>query len=139
MFSMLPTIPTLNATTGISSSTRRAWSTTHSGSTACRFSTPAVSCTVIAVITESAWQPIAASVSRSACTPAPPVGSAAENASTIGGRVEEDMGSEETGGGWQAARRSGYDAGQIHCNPSQPNDGKARFQNLDVFDLRLRL
>src|SRR6266699_325038 len=52
MFSMLPTIPTLNAATGISSSTKRAWSTTHSGSTACMFSTPAVSWTVIAVITE---------------------------------------------------------------------------------------
>src|SRR5713101_134716 len=43
-----------------------------------------------------------------------------------------------TGGSWQAALRSGYDA-TAHCNPSQPNDGKARFQNLDVFDLRIHL
>ena len=39
---------------------------------------------------------------------------------------------------WQAARRSGYDATD-HCNPSQLDDGKARIQNLDVFDLRIRI
>src|SRR5260370_16324555 len=48
------------------------------------------------------------------------------------------MGSEEPAGGWQAALRSGYDA-TAHCNPSQPDDGKARFQNLDVFDLWIHL
>src|SRR5882672_8179839 len=43
-----------------------------------------------------------------------------------------------TGDLWQAARRSGYDAA-AHCNSSQPNDGKARIQNLDVLDLRLHI
>src|SRR5215470_8909166 len=134
MFSTLPTTPTLNAATGMSSRTRRAWSTTQSASTACRFSTPAVSCTVIAVTTDKAWHPIAVSVSRSACTPAPPVGSAAAKASTIEG---EGMAAKYRRS-VQAARRSGYDA-TAHCNSSQPNDGKARIQNLDVPDLRLHL
>jgi len=48
------------------------------------------------------------------------------------------MGGEEPAVTGKAARRSGYDA-TAHCNLSQPDDGKARFQNLDVFDLRLRL
>jgi hypothetical protein len=44
-----------------------------------------VSCTVIAVMTDSGWQPMLASVSRSAWMPAPPVGSDAEKQSTSGG------------------------------------------------------
>src|SRR5690348_5784938 len=75
-----------------------------------------------------------ASVRRSACTPAPPLGSAAANARTMGG---EDMAAKYRRC-WQAARRSGYDA-TAHCNSSQPDDGKARIQNLDVSDLRIRL
>jgi rubredoxin len=44
-----------------------------------------VSCTVSAVITESGWQPMLPSVRRSAWMPAPPVGSEAAKARTIGG------------------------------------------------------
>ena len=44
-----------------------------------------VSCTVIAVITDSGWQPMLASVRISACMPAPEVGSVAENTNTMGG------------------------------------------------------
>ena len=49
-------------------------------------STPRVSCTVIAVTTDSGWQPMLANVRMSACRPAPPVGSDAANVSTIGGK-----------------------------------------------------
>ena len=38
-----------------------------------------------AVITDNGWHPILAMVSRSACKPAPPVGSLAAKESTIGG------------------------------------------------------
>jgi hypothetical protein len=48
-------------------------------------STPRVSCTVIAVTTDSGWQPMLANVRMSACSPAPPVGSDAANVSTMGG------------------------------------------------------
>ena len=48
-------------------------------------STPSESCTVIAVITDSGWQPMLASVRRSACMPAPPEGSDAAKVSTSGG------------------------------------------------------
>jgi len=44
-----------------------------------------VSCTVMAVITDSGWQPMLASVRISACRPAPPEGSPAEKASTMRG------------------------------------------------------
>jgi hypothetical protein len=49
-----------------------------------------VSCAVIAVSTESGWQPRLAMLSRSACNPAPPVGSDAAKARTIGG--DDDIG-----------------------------------------------
>lgn len=44
-----------------------------------------VSCTVIAVTTDNGWHPKLASVSRSACIPAPPLGSLAAKLKTIGG------------------------------------------------------
>jgi hypothetical protein len=85
MDSAPPSMPSLNAATGTSSSSMRAWSATHSASIARISSTPAVSCTVMAVITDSGWQPMLASVSRSAWMPAPPVGSDAAKLSTSGG------------------------------------------------------
>ena len=85
MFSTLPSAPILNASTGMSSSRQRAWSATQSASIGSTPSTPVVSCTVSAVTTESGWQPMLASVSRSACMPAPPDGSEAANVSTTGG------------------------------------------------------
>jgi hypothetical protein len=85
MTSTLPSMPSLNAATGMSSSRARAWSATQSASSGRTPSTPAVSCTVIAVTTESGWQPRLARVKMSACSPAPPVGSEAANVSTIGG------------------------------------------------------
>jgi len=63
----------------------RAWSITHSESITRISSTPAVSCTVNAVMTDSGWHPMLASVSRSAWIPAPPVGSDAAKLSTSGG------------------------------------------------------
>ena len=45
----------------------------------------------MAVITESAWHPIDDIVSKSACIPAPPVGSVAAKARTIGGGERLDM------------------------------------------------
>ena len=54
MFSTEPSKPILKAATCMSSSTRRAWSMTHSGSMARMSSTPAVSWAVMAVITDSA-------------------------------------------------------------------------------------
>ncbi len=89
-----PSTPSLKAATGMSSSTRRAWRSTHSDSIASRPSTPRVSCTETAVSTDNGWQPRLASVSRSACRPAPPVGSEAAKARTIGG-VEDMRGSQE--------------------------------------------
>jgi len=54
---------------------------------------PAVSCTVRAEITDRGWQPMLASVSRSAWIPAPPVGSEAAKLSTSGGvGLEEKVG-----------------------------------------------
>src|SRR3989441_3117870 len=88
MFSTLPSTPILMASTGMSSSTQRAWSATQSESIASTPSTPAVSCTVSAVTTEGGWQPMLASVSRSACSPAPLVGSDAANVRTIGGNAD---------------------------------------------------
>src|SRR5579862_3701465 len=87
MFSTLPRTPILNASTGMSSSSERAWSATQSASIASIASTPIVSCTVSAVITDSGWQPRLERVSRSACTPAPPDGSDAAKARTIGGKA----------------------------------------------------
>ena len=46
---------------------------------------PFCSCTVIPVTTDRGWQPSAARVSTSACSPAPPVGSVAAKVRTIGG------------------------------------------------------
>ena len=43
---------------------------------------------VTAVTTDNGWQPMLASVIMSACRPAPPLGSVAANASTIGGSAE---------------------------------------------------
>ena len=77
--------PTLKATTGMSSRMQRAWSATQSGSSARKPSTPAVSCTVMAVTTESGWHPMLASVRMSACRPAPEVGSVAAKVRTAGG------------------------------------------------------
>ena len=85
MISTLPSSPILNTATGMSSSTQRAWSATHSASSGNTSSTPTVSCTVTAVTTDSAWQPMLESVRMSACRPAPPLGSVAANVSTIGG------------------------------------------------------
>ena len=92
MFSTLPSTPSLNASTGMSSSSWRAWSATQSASIGSTLSTPSVSCTVSAVITDSGWQPMLASVRRSACMPAPPDGSDALNVSTMGGEAERSMG-----------------------------------------------
>ena len=86
MFSIDPSTPSLNAATGMSSRSFLAWSTTQSLSIASKSSTPRVSWTVRAVTTERGWQPMLASVRRSACRPAPPVGSEAAKVSTIGGR-----------------------------------------------------
>ena len=69
MFSTLPSTPILNASTGMSSSSARAWSATQSASIASMPSTPVVSCTVSAVITDNGWQPMLASVRMSACMP----------------------------------------------------------------------
>jgi hypothetical protein len=85
MFSTLASPPILNASTGMSSSRQRAWSATHSASIGSTPSMPVVSCTVIAVTTVSAWQPMLASVSRSAWIPPPPEGSDGAKVSTIGG------------------------------------------------------
>jgi hypothetical protein len=76
----------LNAATGISSSTQRAWSATQSASIGLTSSTPMVSWTVIAVTTDSGWQPMLESVMMSDCRPAPPLGSVAANTRTMGGR-----------------------------------------------------
>ncbi len=103
MFSMLPTMPTLNAATGMSSSTQRAWSATHSASSAITSSTPMVSWIVTAVTTDKGWQPMLASVSMSACKPAPPLGSVAANASTIGGNCKGAEGSIRIGIGCSEA------------------------------------
>ena len=84
-FSADPTTPTLNAATLVSASRRLACRRTRSAASVSRCSTPLVSCTVSAVTTESGWQPRAASVSKSACRPAPPVGSEAAKVRTIGG------------------------------------------------------
>ena len=54
-------------------------------------STPVVSWTVIAVTTDSGWQPMLASVRMSACSPAPPLGSVAAKTRTIGGVGEGTM------------------------------------------------
>src|SRR6266513_144192 len=89
MFSSDPNTPSLKAATRMSSSRCLAWPATQSASTARMPSTPRVSCTVSAVTTESGWHPMPASVKRSACSPAPPVGSDAAKVSTIGG--EWDM------------------------------------------------
>ena len=94
MLSTLPNTPILNASTGMSSSRQRAWSATHSASSAWIASTPRVSCTVIAVTTDKGWQPMLANVRMSACRPAPPEGSDAANVSTMGGNsgsVSADM------------------------------------------------
>ena len=98
MLSTLPSTPILNASTGMSSSRQRAWSATHSASSASMPSTPRVSCTVIAVTTDSGWQPMLASVKRSACRPAPPDGSDAANVSTMGRKRGCGVG----GHGWAA-------------------------------------
>ena len=67
-------------------------------------STPAESCTVRAVTTDSGWQPMLDRVMMSACRPAPPEGSEAANTMTIGGsRSCWGMG----GGGWRGRRRTG--------------------------------
>src|SRR6478672_4801011 len=95
MFSTLPSTPSLNASTGMSSSSWRAWSATHSESIASTLATPSVSCTVIAVITDSGWQPMLASVSRSACSPAPPDGSEPAKVSTMGGVSARSFGMDE--------------------------------------------
>ena len=90
MFSIEPSTPSLKAAMGMSSRSFLAWSITQSLSIASTSSTPRVSWTVSAVTTESGWHPMLASVRRSACSPAPPVGSEAANVSTMGGR--EGMG-----------------------------------------------
>ena len=92
MFSTLPSTPILNASTGMSSSRQRAWSATQSASIGSTPSTPSVSCTVIAVITDSGWQPMLASVSMSACMPAPPEGSDAAKVRTSGGNPGSESG-----------------------------------------------
>src|SRR5262245_48797938 len=102
MFSTLPITPILIASTGTSSSRQRAWSATQSASIASTPSTPAVSCTVSAVTTDSGWQPMLATVSRSACSPAPPDGSEAANESTIGGNSVA-----LSAGIWEAAGANG--------------------------------
>ena len=63
---------------------------------AARLRRRAVSCTVSAVTTDSGWQPMLASVRRSACRPAPPDGSEAANVSTIGGKCGSAIGGHET-------------------------------------------
>ncbi len=75
---------------------------THSASSAWTPSTPIVSCTVIAVTTDSGWQPMLASVRMSACKPAPPDGSVAAKVRTRGG----NSGSVSEGIGAGAATRN---------------------------------
>jgi len=89
-FSAEPSTPSLKASTAMSSSRRRACSATDAASSARRRDTPRVSCTVNPVSTDSGWQPRAAMVSTSACSPAPPVGSEAAKVSTTGSA--DDMG-----------------------------------------------
>ena len=83
--SLEPTAPTLIAATGMSCSTARAWSSTHSSSITSASSTPRVSCTATAVTAQARWHPIAAQVTASASTPPAPVGSDTENDNTAGG------------------------------------------------------
>ena len=54
--------------------------------------------------TANGWQPRAHSVSRSACRPAPLVGSVAANVSTIGGTWTEGMGGGAVPGGYAPSR-----------------------------------
>src|SRR5688572_12376799 len=94
----------------MSSRMQRAWSATQSGSSGKKDSTPAVSWTVIAVTTESGWHPMLASASKSACKPAPLVGSVAAKVSTAG--RGGDAGSGIRCEGDEAGRKGG-----LHLKP----------------------
>src|SRR5690606_17353158 len=77
-------MPVLNAATGMSSSTARACAITSSVGMARNCLMPRVSWAATAVTTGAGWQPRLASVSVSAASPAPAVGSVPPKASTTG-------------------------------------------------------
>ena len=82
-------------------------------------STPRVSCTVIAVTTDSGWQPMLANVRMSACRPAPPEGSDAANVITMGGKsgsVSAGMaGPREAGGRRTRAAERGWSTPNVRA------------------------
>jgi rubredoxin len=90
----------------MSSSSARAWSATQSASMARASSTPAESCTVSAVSTESGWQPMLDSVMMSAWRPAPPDGSEAANTMTMGAAGP---------GAWAGYRLAWPEANGVDC------------------------
>ena len=70
--SLVPSIPTLTASTPMSSITARTWAVTMSAGSGWITETPTVFCAVIAVIAVIPCTPQRAKAFRSACTPAPP-------------------------------------------------------------------
>ena len=81
---MLPMRPILQASTAMSPVNRCSCSLNLSGGCGAMDLNSAVFCAVSEVITEIQWQPVYASVSISACTPAAPDGSCPESARTTG-------------------------------------------------------
>jgi len=64
---------------------------------------------VMAVITDSAWQPMLDNVRMSACKPAPPLGSLAAKDSTIGGDWDIETRRAAAAPGTLMSAREGFD------------------------------